>query len=122
VPLLKMAALVGSSAVAGAAIGWLFSSDNAFVFVTIAISAVVFMGLLGLFWFGAGFMPVEVVVRGGVVNWDGERYAMSVVRDCVYTPPRLELRTEGGRMLAAIDHVPADVGRWVSLAIRASLP
>jgi hypothetical protein len=121
VPLLQFGGLTLVAAIGGAGIGWLFAPADPFLFRTIALSSVIFVWLLSAIAYGSAFFPVEVVVSGNVINWDGERHALSIVRDCVHAHHRLELRAEGERVLGAIDHVSPAVGRWVSLAIRASL-
>lgn len=121
-PALQMAGTAVGAAALGAAIGWWFSSNDPVMWVTIIVASVVFIGLLQLFAFGQHFFPVEVVVGATTINWDGERHALSTVADCAWADHRLELRAREGRLLGVIPHVRPEVGRWVSLAIRASLP
>jgi hypothetical protein len=123
-PELPVARLAGAGAVTagiGAALGMGFAPGQPWLIATITLGCLLFVGLLGAFAFGSGFMPVEVAVAGTTLNWDGERHAMAQVGDCAVVGRRVELRARDGRVLGAIDHVPPDVGRWLSLAIRASL-
>lgn len=122
VPALQMLGAAAASATLGAGIGWWFSREDPVMWVTIIIASVVFVGLLQILSFGRHFFPVEVVVRHQTINWDGERHALASVHDCAFAGHRLELRAAQGRLLGAIDHVRPEVGRWVALAIRASLP
>jgi hypothetical protein len=96
--------------------------DGGWLSVEIAVSIVLFGLLLVGFAFGAGFFPVEIVVDDTMVSWGGERFPMPLVADCRHTGRALELVATDDRILARIDGVPPDAGRWVSLAIRASLP
>lgn len=120
-PLLRLLGLGVGSAILGTGIGLWFTADEPLLLSTIIIASVVFIELLGLFAYGRSFFPAEISVGPTVINWDGERHALSSVRDCVYLEHRLELRAEQGRVLGMIDHVAPEVGRWVSLAVRASL-
>lgn len=112
---------VAGFVVVGLLLAFVFGDDGWLAF-EIVVSIVLFGTLIIGFGVGGGFFPVEIVVDDTTVNWGGERYPMSVVGDCRAIERTLELVGRDDRILARIDGVPPDVGRWVSLAIRASLP
>jgi hypothetical protein len=112
--------LAGTAAAAGVLA--FLSGPDPVLRLTVALSIGLFGLLLVLFALGAGFMPVEITVDDDRVAWGGERYPIRTVTDCVVVGRALELRGAEGRVLARIDGVDPAVGRWLSLAIRASLP
>jgi hypothetical protein len=105
----------------GVGLAWLYG-DGGWLSIEIALCIVLFGLLLLAFAFGAGFFPVEIVVDDRTVTWGGERIPMGLVSDCRMAGRTLELVGPGDRILAKIEGVLPDAGRWVSLAIRASLP
>ena len=98
------------------------TGDELVLQVQIAALLALFLGLLYAFSLGPGFVPVEITVDDHAVNWGGERFAIPAVRDCLVRDGTLELMGTTGTVLARIDGVDAAAGRWLSLAIRASLP
>lgn len=112
---------LGVFVVVGAGLAGIYG-DGGWLSFEIALCILVFGLLLLIFAFGAGFFPVEVVVDDHTVTWGGERIPMTLVSDCRMVGRTLELVGSEDRILAKIEGVLPDAGRWVSLAIRASLP
>ncbi|MEZ4238268.1 MAG: hypothetical protein R3F59_19380 [Myxococcota bacterium] len=88
----------------------------------IVVSIGLFAGLLFAFGHGKGYIPVEIVVDDERVTWGGERYPIATVADCRVEERALVLVGQDGRALARVDGVEPEAARWVSLAVRASLP
>lgn len=107
--------------VAGLLLGWL-SGGDVWLKVQIGLSILLFGGLLGAFAQLSGWFPVEVTVDDQVVNWNGERISMKIVRGCEVTGSSVRLVGEGGKTLASLAHIAPDAARWLSLAIIASIP
>jgi hypothetical protein len=116
--------------IAGAAVGIaalsiavaLATGSDPWLRAEVGACVALFVGLLSLFSIGPGFVPVEIAVDDHAVNWGGERFPLPVVADCVVRDRVLELVGAEGRALARIDGVDAAAARWLSLAIKASLP
>lgn len=121
VPPRLWAPALGAFAAAGVGLA-LMLGDGGWLSVEIAASILLFGTLLLGFGIGAGLFPVEIVVDDRTVSWGGERIPMPLVADCRMVGRTLELVGADDRILAKIDGVLPEAGRWVSLAIRASLP
>jgi hypothetical protein len=90
--------------------------------IQIVASVALFGALLLGFAHGSGYFPVEVVVDDERITWGGERFAIGMVEDCVVEGRSVRLVGAGHRTLAQIEGVDPEAGRWLALAIRASLP
>lgn len=114
------AAVLGVATVA-AAVGW-FGGRDGWAQLYVGLSAALFLLLLLGFSFGARFVPVEIVADDRVITWSGERFPVGVVADCVLRGRSLELLGPEGRVLARVDGVQPEHGRWLAVAVRASIP
>ncbi|MEQ1568771.1 MAG: hypothetical protein ABMA64_24240 [Myxococcota bacterium] len=101
---------------------WAGSGPDPSLRWTVAGSIALFGALLVGYSIGAGFVPVEISVDDDQVDWGGERFGWAAIGDCAVAGDTLELRSREGRVLAAIRGLEAPTARWLSLAIRASVP
>lgn len=118
---LQLTGVVLGFGAAGLGLALLFAESTSMA-VQITAAILLFGVLLSSFVWFSGWFPVEVVVDDTVVNWNSERIPMALVRDCVAREGTVELLGEAGRPLAVVHHLQPDAARWLSLAIRASLP
>lgn len=97
-------------------------ADDGWLAAEIVACVALFGALLLGFSHGAGYFPVEITADDRLVVWGGDRFPVESVVDCVAEGRTLRLVGAGGRVLAEIEGVEPEVGRWLSLAVRASLP
>jgi hypothetical protein len=120
-PASRLVPAVTGIAAISAAVGYVAGSDP-MQQLTVGASIALFGVLLGGFALGAGFVPVEITADDHQISWSGERFPVTVVGDCAVRGRALELVGRDGRVLARIDGLTEAQARWLSIAVRASIP